>query len=269
MKPYWITSKYSGTDSNGIKFKKGDKILYRPWRKKSGKNPILSGEKAKSTWHKYKKDGTIMENPDNITSNNGKYKLDVFDRDAVAFGIFEGKLFTSEKFGKTHLDILKNQYPTYLDFMMTLTKGTKGVRELLEYSGRLWKDYKILSFWTYPDKNKLNEIIKDLNSLGYNINDNWLIDVDTEPISVDYTIATNKDHNNTRSYLIKISDYGNTFRGKSKTFDADHALSPLLKAAKKVYQKIQKTPNDMSIAKYNDTKTKYRYTESIKFINLI
>ena len=113
-----------------------------------------------------------------------------------------------------------NVRPEYKDEVAELNaqdKAENQVKALTEYNGRLWIKRKVMAFWQYPTKEKLNSIIIDLNQKFHKlkVDDSWRILV---------TI-------NSEEELISISEY--TGSGKLSPEDREkykqHMMSPLEK----------------------------------------
>jgi len=101
------------------------------------------------------------------------------------------------------------------------------------YSGRLWKDSKIISFWQYPDVKTFNWIITELSRLLSHYykekidiyNDGWLVEV----------IPFDKWHNDDEAFtseLVSVNDYKGSSQRNPKDLEQEHNISPLLKQKK-------------------------------------
>lgn len=209
----------------------------------------------------------LYESPDEVF--NQKFRDDIKDSrvyykalgymsdDALSFGYNNESIMKVTKIGSrsSHFDI--------------------GKRKNLTYSGRLWYDRKIITFWDYPEDNdKLIKIMKDIEDaylkkydkklyIINNIND-WFIEIG-------YDNKTKDIFN--KSIIIPIIEYkrtkGWTKEQKAKAHVANWKEKEKLK--KQGFYNIKnfgsdyytnKLPNDMSQSEYRDKKTKYKYTEN-------
>ena len=147
----------------------------------------------------------LNESPDTISIPKEYIKLNFSNSDALAFTYRDGKVYISD-FKGMHFEIEKQDklwksvYPTqYSD------------RDKKYIEGRLWKDNKIISFWTAPLPNKMKQFIVDLNSalkrrtvadekFNFKVDLNWKLDVQTTAADI------NADDYYTE-YVVKIKDY--------------------------------------------------------------
>jgi hypothetical protein len=164
--------------------------------------------------------------------------------ETYAFGIYRGKLFISAP-GRTHGDIAVKQSKTGQNI---------GVyREKYLYPGRIWKSYKLISFWTYPDAKTFKKIIDELSErLNLNImNDpEWKVEIirikNTGEIrkTKSFTrynqegtwlpIWKNEQKNKFEIAHIHPKDYVGSEDVPEEDRAKQHVLSPLLKPKKKV-----------------------------------
>lgn len=143
----------------------------------------------------------IKESPDNIYIN-GKH-IYLFDDNVktVAFGYLrENKL--KDKFKEDYLNKIfttKSVHPVLINILSKenifiedddipiFTK--RDVPNYLKLSGRLYMDYKIITFWDFPkNKEELKKIIEDLeNKLNIKIwNNGWKIEIIEDYLNKDY-----------------------------------------------------------------------------------
>lgn len=106
----------------------------------------------------------INEDPNEIILKKGLRNLshdDIFkyyNGDNYAFGFMNGK-FAIER-GSTHVELFGPKNYLYA-----------------KYSGRLWKDKKVISFWDQPDKNNFRKILAEIEKFGIHIDSSWLVEV--------------------------------------------------------------------------------------------
>ena len=179
----------------------------------------------------------LMENPDEINgliSNNKVIQLKFGDSDAIAFGMYKGKMYVTKPGGYTHSYIKLN--PKYT--MENIPINRSGFK----YSGRLWLDSKVITFWDYPSKNELKKIIKlledELNRKMWN--NNWLIEVVIgknnekylNPEYVPDNIESWHDwlNENNKTALVPVTDFDGSLNAIGKNLS--HNISPLLKRGK-------------------------------------
>jgi hypothetical protein len=105
----------------------------------------------------------LNETPDVLTLPNKKTTIDWMEGDTYPFGYYKNKFILGDKYG-TH------------DRINPIFKS----RESFKYPGRVWKKYKIISFWTYPDEKMFKQFIEDLsNALNIDImsDPKWKVEV--------------------------------------------------------------------------------------------
>jgi hypothetical protein len=85
----------------------------------------------------------IKESPDVIRIKSGKFRMSFSDGTAFPFGYTPIGMAVGEM-GSIHTNSI-------------------GRRDKLKYPGRFWADKKIISFWTYPDKQTFKYIIDELS----------------------------------------------------------------------------------------------------------
>jgi len=133
---------------------------------------LRNGYRGKETkWKKYMKpfESKIYEGGD--TLNHPDHNIDAIYRNgnniAFMYDDLKKNIYVSE-LGETHSSIFDAIDHDELDI------------DYIDYNGRVWEDYKIISFWEYPkDYEKLTEIVKKLEEkLNMNIfNHGWKIEV--------------------------------------------------------------------------------------------
>ena len=107
----------------------------------------------------------LNESPDRVYDENENEVCSLNDADSLAFGIYNGKMY----FGKIH-DVLYD------------LPYTSRMRYKLKYPGRLWFKQKIISFWVYPPKEEIDDILDqikiELKKLRINVNwDKYFIEI--------------------------------------------------------------------------------------------
>ncbi len=165
----------------------------------------------------------LFENPDTIIIDR-KTELHFSDTDAYAFGYFDGKMLISAS-GNIHFGIVQGRDRTFF-----------------KYSGRLWVNRKIISFWEYPPKNKMRKVLgdieetykkekeKDLNLLS---DPEWRIEIITEEdkTDIDYKPKHMFSWKGAKgSELIPLKDYVGSAERSPEELAKDHIMSPLEKA---------------------------------------
>jgi hypothetical protein len=116
-------------------------------------------------------DSYLNENPD--TANFNRVYLTAADYDSYAFGEFKGVMYISHERG-THYDLGKNIPEELWNF------GKSPERWNLINCGRLWSEYKFISFWDVETKldmkliKKINEAFKHLD---IKIDNTWYVEV--------------------------------------------------------------------------------------------
>jgi len=153
----------------------------------------------------------INESPDNIKyyrQDGFPIQLNYKSSDAFAFGYFNNHMIVSPE-GWSHPKMLEYIIGDYV---------SDGVEKYFKYSGRLWLNNKVISFWNYPEnKSKLFSILNDIeiklkkqNNKKINIiNDkSWRIEV----VKIDDVIKTDLSYDwdfesKYNTELINIHDY--------------------------------------------------------------
>jgi tRNA nucleotidyltransferase/poly(A) polymerase len=98
----------------------------------------------------------LRESPDNIKyyrEDGFPIQLSYKSSDAIAFGYFNNRMIISLE-GWTHPKMLEYIIGDYV---------SDGVEKYFKYSGRIWLNNKVISFWNYPEnKSKLFSILNDI-----------------------------------------------------------------------------------------------------------
>jgi len=159
----------------------------------------------------------LNENPETMKLSHEK-SIDWLD-DAYAFGIRDEKVLIS-LIGGTHGSIGNP----------VVWKG----RSSLKYPGRIWVEYKCISFWVFPPKEILINIIKELESLlKINIlNDKkWQIEIVKDDNSKNWSDGV---YDGDEGELIPLSQYTGSAKRSAEELNKEHNLSPLLKRYKEI-----------------------------------
>ena len=168
----------------------------------------------------------LTETPDGILDKNGNEIVNYDSEAAFPFGYFEGEI----KIG--------NLEGTHGDIWMFYENFKEHAPSNFEFSGRVFVDEKIISFWEYPKKDELNKVLKDIENEINRIktkypdawgvkelpdlkfDDSWKIDITTDEVE-------KKDI----GIQISVDDYtGQTKKEKAiakvKAQENPHVLSP-------------------------------------------
>jgi hypothetical protein len=164
----------------------------------------------------------LFEHPDWVNPQGTDEEILWMRRGTRAFGYHKGKLYISKP-SKTHGDI-------------GIGRGYNRIHpgRDLEYAGRIWLKEKYISFWYYPPKEKLIQIIKDLeDKLKISIlNDpQWKIDI---PADMKDDKQGGMGGYGSHYLQIPIKDYAGEYITSEDDLARQHVLSPLLKPKKKV-----------------------------------
>jgi hypothetical protein len=161
---------------------------------------------------------TLKEYPDTVRDGDKNYEWD--DPHAAIFGLSGDDVYTN-----ISDDVVA------IHGMMARDFGIGETRSDFDYPGRVWFNPKIISFWTYPNKNKFLEIISELEKqLNVNIfNNNWRVEVYEEGGS---------------NILIPIEEYtGEYYEPSEEIKNIEHVLSPMDKNKKRPqYDKLPIEP---------------------------
>lgn len=218
--------------------------------------PLING-KPITRFRIIKNKNDIKESPDTIGSINLTWE----DDGAVPFGYYKNKMRVGPEY-ETHYDISD----LYDDMNGDVYDSPE--RNDFKYTGRIWVDYEIISFWKYPTPNKMekvwNDLVKEMKKIhkinigNYN----------------KYKLETPKGK------LIKLSEYIKTAKKLLKRSSSDlnqqHQLSPVAKN-KKIPKGVgsKKYPAGMPYTQYKQmTSTSENINEFVddfdmqKFLNM-
>ena len=243
----------------------------------------------------------LDESPDKVLNNYDDLIAHWSNDDAIAFGFLNGRaligynnelFFESDKISQDKKDFVDHMNYKDVEEMLThsgITKfykvlyGENGIgssRSHFEYPGRLWIYKNIISFWNYPDKNKLPNLLKSLskeinNIYGLNIDfSNYRVEIknseyqadlntDDEDYEPDYEWETNSKIGN----LIPIKDFIGSEDASAEEIQNIHTLpsaekrnTPQMKAAREADNELlaNKFPGNVSQAEWNNARNKYR-----------
>ncbi len=243
--------------------------------------------------------GFMDGNDRNIVSLSHIYSLYM---DIQAFCYIDGILICTKDTSilcKSHYQLYNSfikKYPK--DMPLTFLQFAQKYLQILTYPGRIFQQAKIISFWHYPTKKQMIQIIKDLNSIyGYNIDNTWKLNICLDESKLDQVdrlyskhtnkwykarsdkyqqkllqLGTNKNRLLYNQLIIPISDYYYVYDyidsvESAKQDIIQHVLSPLQKKFDIVWQKIRQLPKNMSQAEYNNKKTRYTFTQHRRIRN--
>lgn len=113
-----------------------------------------------------------FENPDTLLRPDEK-TLRCWDRDNVVFGYVEGEMRYA--YNKKHYHLVYDDDHEDYSNMYAL----KDARNQMKFSGRLWIEYKHISFWEYPKNyTELRKVLDDLQKeMEIEIGDDWNIEI--------------------------------------------------------------------------------------------
>jgi len=169
----------------------------------------------------------VVEGADNATVDGVIYYFE--NKDAIPFFYYNDVLYLGDFMGshweivfnkmKKEVEALKNIY-LMNDFDKdeddALDKAENLIKKRTEYNGRLWTERKVIAFWQYPTKEKLNSIISDLNQKfhGIEIDNSWKIIVTVNGVEK----------------FVSVADYtGGKLSAEDYEKYKQHMMSPLIK----------------------------------------
>lgn len=210
----------------------------------------------------------LTETPDIVYDMSDWPIATAYERDSLAFGfyrdvafvgynealIFDNKnikndvvhdflLNTHSRRRVTHLGI--QDFYKYLDLGDSALPYDTG-RDSFDFPGRLWYDAKIISFWKYPEPNKLNGLLRLLSAEIYRVY-NYKIDFSEYKIEVD-----------TMENLIPISKFIGAKDVSKDVMDMPHMLPA---EDKKKSQQM----SDYLNSKYSKYKDKFKNTSQAQW----
>jgi hypothetical protein len=164
---------------------------------------------------KFNKYLKVYESPEYIRM--GSSFVDIFEQNSYPFGIYEGKMYVSKD--TTHNYILPD-----------IKSYTKTKREILQFPGRIWLNQKVISFWKYPPKSEMKEVIIKLeNAFKEQLNKEVRIWEDE-----DFKIEIEKSDLAPLSAekLIPLKQFVGSSERTPEELRQQHVLSPMLKTNK-------------------------------------
>lgn len=183
----------------------------------------------------------LFESPDMIEAENlrkiipGKNTLDLTDFQ-VPFGYYKGKI----RVGK-----INSVHPSIKMFYPDMEEEDFRGRTDMKYSGRIWPQEKIISFWDYPETHKaLYDILSDIENEFYRkfkrpftINpNNWYIEIVDKKLEGENFPKYFMDWKNAENaILIPVKDYKGSDEWSEETKGTEHTKSPILKDKKVPY----------------------------------
>ena len=178
---------------------------------------------------------SIKESPDRITGN---VRVNWGSKDARAFGYYRNELWgTGDGYKNTHPELVDkiNLYYHQKKEKINLSYTSKAdAKYLLKYSGRIWLEEKIISFWEYPkSKSEKMKVIKDLEK-KYKVkilNDpEWLLEIGEENFETLLYFVTGKN--------ITYAQWKSTMHVKMGNFDK---IVPKGVGSEKIKNKLSQT----------------------------
>ena len=243
----------------------------------------------------------LDESPDKVLNNYDDLIAHWSNDDAIAFGFLNGRaligynnelFFESDKISQdkkafvdhmNYKDVEKMLMHRGISKFYETLYGENGIgsgRSSFEYPGRLWIYKNIISFWNYPDKNKLPGLLKELSTeiehiyglkidfSNYRIeikNSEYQADLDTN--DEDYEPDLEWEENQKIGNLIPVKDFISSQDASAEEMQNIHTLpsaekrnTPQMKAARDSDEKrlADKFPGNVSQAEWNDARNKYR-----------
>jgi len=180
-------------------------------------------------------EGKISENPDIVYDEDGKEIAKFSTTGAMPFGYFYNKMFVGNQ-GEVHGHMHKKS-EAYNNYFINFGRNYGVDRGSFDFPGRMWTKHKIISFWRYPVKSKIKNLVKDIEKeSGVKIWGNgWKVEVYPGKKQIN-----NSD--NIGSILVPLEKYNGSKLPPGG--DVDHAKSPMLKKKKQVPKCVgsKKTP---------------------------
>lgn len=227
----------------------------------------------------------IFESPDSFRDpkTNKFTEWDMVEYLPVTFGWYKGKLYWNDKIIKRrgedsirikNAEIFPNFFGNKDERVVTHVelgeieglewKDEDGdsrtvTRRQFKYPGRLWRKNKVITFWEFPEKGEMPEVLKELgDAIGEKIYGN-----------PEWKIETNKfEESSDKRLFVSASEYKGSENYSAAELAADHAKSPLLKRPNTSGPgklRSRTYPGEIP-AKTRAEATKYAYTENKKEI---
>lgn len=194
---------------------------------------------------------TINESPDMIQADNlktvtGSDNLNFRNNDAIAFGYYgkkRKKRMLVSMPGDAHYQLGNKENYNIMKYSKMFDKDIPNIdRTDLTYPGRLWKNEKIISFWTYPPKNELVKILSDIEkeyekrfNKKLQIDNTWYIEIIEKKIKGVKPDPRDSGDWNTAldAKLIPIKDYTGSKDQSDEEKAKQHVASPMQKLQRK------------------------------------
>lgn len=179
----------------------------------------------------------LRENPDTMKAND--LYLSFRDEEAFPFAFWKGKAWVGDP-TRTHHNIAKDLFDRGAISAKEYDEFPKG-RSDMKYTGRLWMDEQIISFWDYPTKNQMKSYISKLEkAIGKRIwNAGWQLEIIDKggkiyrpKKSEQGAWGWDEDMIHAEVKLIPIEEYQGSKKQVGK--EISHNVSPMLKKSKKI-----------------------------------
>ena len=208
----------------------------------------------------------LFETPDTIFTD--EYDLS-WRNDTITFFYYKNELFS--EFENSHADMFDDIIGDY-DYVHNLKKKYREdmnldhypqTREILDYSGRLWYNENIISFWKYPEnKTILYKILKEVlkkDDIEFEPTE-WKIEIRTDDKN---TLNSSGDWTDWKFEIISIKDYKTSSKYSGEELNIQHILSPMKKKQTNIkqHQMKYKMPGESEIAAKR--RLKYLYQEKL------
>lgn len=174
----------------------------------------------------------LKESPDSVYIKGKHEYITWKNKYAYAFAYVDGKMEISLP-GETHDDIAR------ID------------RNKMDYPGRFWTNYQIISFWKYPENNvKMKKICKDLSDEFYKkykkridfYNDykvEIIVDSDTKEIQDKFSDMFGNIDDESHIEIIPVKQYKSSLFRSDYELNLPHVMSPIEKEKKGIVNKIK------------------------------
>jgi len=177
----------------------------------------------------------LFENPDGFahpdTGTHVGNDIKFISAGPRAFGYYENKLFMGD-YATIHGNI-----PELIEIVRKKEREdgkTYVTRDIMDISGRLWENLKIISFWIYPSKEEFPRVIKEIGeSIGlpdmYN-DPEWRVEIIAKKLA-DYD-KNGWDNSEVKTDFISFKDYVGSSERSPEELAKPHIDSPMVKKAK-------------------------------------
>jgi len=204
--------------------------------------------------------------------------------DARAFGyISDHDDYEEDEIGVMKIGRFSDDYHYELTYNK---RGQRNTRYELDYPGRLWYDKKLISFWVFPPKGEMKQVLSDIEQAMSDLDDNYYEELNFSDPDWRIEVISSNDYDESNppkfwsrenyiSELIPLEDYSGSEEWDKETLMKAHTLSPqekeqlrqsglLASVPKGIGSRVhdEKLPKGMTPAEYKNKKTKYMYTEN-------